>query len=112
MGLSLDRTSGYVFMMGLNSALKNGISLQLSDFALPSNHMVRPLGLHEIRFQDPISGKFLILDERTGALLPEMPERMRLLCLYPDREGSGWAALHFLADELGLVLEFQADQAF
>ena len=109
----LERTMAWQLMKSLQHGLRRGLGCSLSDFKLPEQCVARPLESGEIRFFCPVLQRYCITSNLEGqSVRAELPDDdVKVLCLFPDRQSSGWAFWHYLSDaECQLVLDFDGDE--
>jgi hypothetical protein len=84
----------------------------LNNWKLPDVVACRPLQRGETRFRHPKTKRWCIHCEASGRVVEELPPAVHplpLLLFDSDRAGSQWAAFHFMAESLGLVVLFKGD---
>ena len=96
----LTRIDGYKEIRGLSAALRS-IGLSLEAFSVPPGLRCYPLAPHELRIVDD-DGRAWILNEKTGAVEPEVPDGIDLgglphLVSISDQGPSNMAALSYIA---------------
>lgn len=96
----LTRVDGFKELRGLSGALRS-LNIALVDFATPKGLFCRPLEAHEFRIPSEDGSHYVILDEKSGTIQPEIPPGLELgdvplLVSISDQGPSNTAALNFI----------------
>lgn len=104
----LTRIGAFMHIKAVQQVLLS-LGHDLSTYKAPADVIARPLSAEELRFQDPLTQKWMIRNARTGNCQEQIPQAFNwasvpLLGVCIDQAQVGLASNQFLMEQVGLVM--------
>ena len=108
----ITRYNGYHVIAAIDRMLEVDMGLSWATFEKPAGAVIRPLRASEVRLRGQ-TGEWYVHDEADDSVVPELPTHLHplpFLHFANDKCGDQWAAMHFAADFMQVMIRFSDDR--